>query len=526
MNSLTMMLQIQTGNGGDILTSKGPPAAARPLSSDSERESFGRILNERNQPGPRSSPPVDEGRARPGRADDGDLPGESCAAGKTSKDGTAVESLPQAPRNSTDTPDANFSGSSDQGTAADAVPALTQPFLSRTSSPAPPESHAALVHGSGKGHAAGGRPGSDGQAADPGGTQRSAAFSVHSPEASGSAIHMRPAASSNGVMLPEEAGSDLRRGAPGGPEKPSAKPADAEHAGQNRSPLTDRAAANPAHAQEAPAADGLKSRLLREAFTQSDPASPTAEKTPAADLPRNRLNAAVKAGQKGAAFAAASAEAGEMTLENPAAMREPSASPALTGRMTEGIDNGATAAGRIIPAGGRNSLPVHTEWIGTVQAPESGRQPTGVLPVHRIQAVIDQIMDARQNMTGDFGRVRIVLSPPNLGNVDLQIILRRERIGVVMTADNAIVQQALLSRADDIRIALERHDFRIETFQVLLEEQTANHHQARGGAMFEQHREHREKQNFSGGESLLSAAAALSDIGAPKAASGQVSIFV
>jgi hypothetical protein len=105
-----------------------------------------------------------------------------------------------------------------------------------------------------------------------------------------------------------------------------------------------------------------------------------------------------------------------------------------------------------------------------------------------MQAVIDQVLEAWQGVGNDFGRIRIMLNPPNLGSVDLDIIVHGEKVEVVMTAENASVQQALQSRADDIRIALQRQELKIETFHVLLQDNTANQQQANSGAAFEQHR--------------------------------------
>ena len=63
-----------------------------------------------------------------------------------------------------------------------------------------------------------------------------------------------------------------------------------------------------------------------------------------------------------------------------------------------------------------------------------------------MQAVIDQILEARQGVGNEFGRIRILLNPPNLGTVDLEIVVRGEKVEVVMTAENAAVQRALQSR--------------------------------------------------------------------------------
>ena len=115
------------------------------------------------------------------------------------------------------------------------------------------------------------------------------------------------------------------------------------------------------------------------------------------------------------------------------------------------------------------------------------------------QAVIDQIMDAKQSMNNGFGRVRITLDPPNLGTVNLEIVVRKERVDVVMTADNSGVQQALQSRVDDVRTALQRQDLKIENFQILLQDNAANQQQANSGATFGQRQEQQARQNLMGG---------------------------
>jgi len=112
------------------------------------------------------------------------------------------------------------------------------------------------------------------------------------------------------------------------------------------------------------------------------------------------------------------------------------------------------------------------------------------------QAVIDQIVDAKELLNNGFGRARITLDPPNLGTVNLEIVVRKERVEVVIIADNSGVQQALQSRVDDIRTALQRQDLKIETFQVLLQENSANQQQANSGSMFRQHQEHQTRQDI------------------------------
>jgi flagellar hook-length control protein FliK len=140
------------------------------------------------------------------------------------------------------------------------------------------------------------------------------------------------------------------------------------------------------------------------------------------------------------------------------------------------------------------------------------------------QAVIDQILDAKQSMNNGFGRVRITLDPPNLGTVNLEIVVRKERVEVVMTADNSGVQQALQSRVDDIRTALQRQDLKIENFQILLQDNAANQQQANSGATFGQRQEHQARQNLMDGN--IPTQPLIQAIRESEPARGLVSIFV
>ena len=139
------------------------------------------------------------------------------------------------------------------------------------------------------------------------------------------------------------------------------------------------------------------------------------------------------------------------------------------------------------------------------------------------QAIIDQIIDAKQAAGNDYGRIRIVLDPPNLGTVDLNIIVRKDRVSVVMTADNASVQQVLQSHGDSIRAAFQRQDMRIETFQVLLQDNGVNQQQFQGGAMHEQRREHQSRQAISDADTVIPVSPSVVEA---IPARGLVSIFV
>ena len=160
-----------------------------------------------------------------------------------------------------------------------------------------------------------------------------------------------------------------------------------------------------------------------------------------------------------------------------------------------------------------------------VVSPQETRPPAAIgSTAVDMQSVIDQIVEARQGSGNDFGRMRIMLNPPNLGSVDLDIIVRGERVDVVMTAENATVQQALQSRGDDIRIALQRQDLKIEGFQVLLQDNGTGQQQTNSGEMYRQNRENRERFNTNA-DVPPPAFPVFSPIAGAKSAAGLVSIF-
>lgn len=144
----------------------------------------------------------------------------------------------------------------------------------------------------------------------------------------------------------------------------------------------------------------------------------------------------------------------------------------------------------------RDEFPLRTEMTNILSTQGNRSSTTNGPAGINTQAVIDQILDAKQILNNGFGRVRITLDPPNLGTINLEIVVRKERVEVVITADNSGVQQALQSRVDDIRIALQRQDLKIENFQILLQNNAANQQQANNGAMFGQRQEHQARQNL------------------------------
>ncbi|MBN1380276.1 MAG: flagellar hook-length control protein FliK [Deltaproteobacteria bacterium] len=98
----------------------------------------------------------------------------------------------------------------------------------------------------------------------------------------------------------------------------------------------------------------------------------------------------------------------------------------------------------------------------------------------RLQSMIDQISLAKQQIGTDGGRVKITLNPPNLGTIDLEVIVRQNRVNVTMIADHASAQQLLQAHADEVKSALQRQDMKIDHFQVSLQNNGDDNQQPSG----------------------------------------------
>ena len=120
------------------------------------------------------------------------------------------------------------------------------------------------------------------------------------------------------------------------------------------------------------------------------------------------------------------------------------------------------------------------------------------LPV-RAQEIIAQITDLKNAQSDQMGRVKIVLDPPHLGNVEMDIVLRGDRVSAVMTSENKQVQQILQSHAEEIKQALSDQGFRIDRIEVRHAEEKGNPSWSQNDRERNQpqdggYRQHREKQ--------------------------------
>jgi len=96
-------------------------------------------------------------------------------------------------------------------------------------------------------------------------------------------------------------------------------------------------------------------------------------------------------------------------------------------------------------------------------APESGTALKGVfIPMDRV------ISEAGKILENGAGKVQMTLQPPNLGTINMEVVVRSNRVDLVLTANHADVQQILQANADQLKNALSNQGFQIDQMSVLL----------------------------------------------------------
>ena len=124
----------------------------------------------------------------------------------------------------------------------------------------------------------------------------------------------------------------------------------------------------------------------------------------------------------------------------------------------QGATGGTNPEIRDVPAG-----------TGTISAPSQGRGIENPVPV-RPQAVMSQVLDgATQILRNGSGRMVMSLLPPQLGALDLDVVVQNNRVKMVMMADNQEVKQLLQAGMDDLRNALQDKGFQIDRLEVLVQ---------------------------------------------------------
>lgn len=146
-------------------------------------------------------------------------------------------------------------------------------------------------------------------------------------------------------------------------------------------------------------------------------------------------------------------------------------------------------------------------------------------PVVKPQALINRIV---HGVNGP-GRVRIVLSPPHLGTVDMDVLVRAHKVHVVLQAENNDVRQMLLSHMDSLRNSLHGQGLTVDSIDVSLQERSDRGYSesGRNEAWYRDSEDQKGKQSGEqGGGSSCHADSPVHEDDSPVRSDGLISLFV
>ena len=96
-------------------------------------------------------------------------------------------------------------------------------------------------------------------------------------------------------------------------------------------------------------------------------------------------------------------------------------------------------------------------------------KPFTATPFLQTQSLLDQVTEQLpQALARGGGRIRITLTPPHLGSLDIDVLVRDNRVQVLLTAENRDVQQSLQVHVDKLKEGLQQQGLQVDGLNVLL----------------------------------------------------------
>ncbi len=101
------------------------------------------------------------------------------------------------------------------------------------------------------------------------------------------------------------------------------------------------------------------------------------------------------------------------------------------------------------------------------------------------EQIINRVVSGiKENMSSDGGRVKITLSPPSLGTLEMDVTVRNNKVEVIITADNKDVQQSLNTHLDRLKGSLLNQGLTIDRCDVLMQNNREGYQQNYGQQTF------------------------------------------
>ena len=137
---------------------------------------------------------------------------------------------------------------------------------------------------------------------------------------------------------------------------------------------------------------------------------------------------------------------------------------AFSGNMAENFKN-ALKENNII--GDKNSQDISSN---SLSAANNGTAKVTSLDNISTTQIINRIAgEIKENMSADGGRIKITLSPPSLGTLEMDVTVRNNKVEVIIVADNKDVQQTLNTHLDRLKGSLLNQGLTIDRCDVLMQ---------------------------------------------------------
>ncbi|MDR2861894.1 MAG: flagellar hook-length control protein FliK [Syntrophobacterales bacterium] len=89
---------------------------------------------------------------------------------------------------------------------------------------------------------------------------------------------------------------------------------------------------------------------------------------------------------------------------------------------------------------------------------------------------MEQIVQETGKLLEKGGKIQIVLHPPSLGQMNMEVVVRNNRVELIIMVGNVDVQQTLQASSDQLRNALQNQGFQFDQMSVLLKKESMDSH--------------------------------------------------
>lgn len=105
---------------------------------------------------------------------------------------------------------------------------------------------------------------------------------------------------------------------------------------------------------------------------------------------------------------------------------------------------------------------------------ESTGKMKNVSPSEIIRQVAGEL---KENGINEGGRVKVILNPPSLGTLEMDVTVRGGKVEIVLVADNQDVQQTLNNHIDQLKVALQTQELTVERCDVFMQDKRDQYQQ-------------------------------------------------